>query len=204
MIAVIDYNMGNLGSVMNAFAKIGKKAFLVSEPGKIVNFDRVVLPGVGAFPDAMQYLNSSGMKDAILEFVKSGKPILGTCLGMQLLFQKSYEFGENRGLELIDGEVVKFDKSRFDNQKLKIPHMGWNELFVEKDNPLFSKLPKDFYLYFVHSFHIKTDSKNVIGSTYYGYKFASAVNKENIYGFQPHPEKSHNIGLKILENFVNI
>ncbi len=204
MIAVIDYNMGNLGSVMNAFEKIGAKAALVKDPEKLKNFDKVVLPGVGAFPDAMEHLNSSFMKDAILEFAKSGKIILGTCLGMQLLFQSSQEFKTTKGLSLIDGEVVAFDKSKFDNPNLKIPHMGWNELFVKKDTPLFKGLPKDFYLYFVHSFHVKTKDEFIIGETFYGYKFASAVNKENIFGFQPHPEKSHNIGLKILENFTKI
>ena len=204
MVAVIDYNMGNLGSVMNAFDKIGAKASLVRAPEELKKFDRAVLPGVGAFPDAMAHLKKSGMKDAILEFAKSGKPILGTCLGMQLLFQKSQEFGETEGLGLIDGEVVAFDREKFDNKELKVPHMGWNELFVQKDTPLFKGLPKEFYLYFVHSYHIKTDEEFIIGKTFYGYEFASAVNKDNIYGFQPHPEKSHNIGLKILENFVKL
>jgi glutamine amidotransferase len=204
MVAVIDYNMGNLGSVMNAFAKIGARASLVSNPEELKSYERAVLPGVGAFPDAMEHLNSSRMGEAILEFAKSGKPILGTCLGMQLLFEKSQEFGETTGLGLIEGEVVAFDKSQFDNPKLKIPHMGWNELFTQRENPLFKGLPSDFYLYFVHSFHVKTAKEFEIGSTFYGYEFTSAVNRDNIYGFQPHPEKSHNIGLKILENFVNI
>ncbi len=204
MVAVIDYNMGNLGSVMNAFDKIRAKASLVSAPEELKKFDRAVLPGVGAFPDAMAHLEKSGMKDAILEFAKSGKPILGTCLGMQLLFDKSYEFSKTKGLGLIDGEVIAFEREKFDNKELKVPHMGWNELFIKKDTPLFKGLPKEFYLYFVHSYHIKTDEEFIIGKTFYGYEFASAVNKDNIYGFQPHPEKSHNIGLKILENFVKL
>jgi glutamine amidotransferase len=204
MVAVIDYNMGNLGSVMNAFSKIGADSYLVSSAEELSKFDRVVLPGVGAFPDAMNHLKNSGMNQAILEFAKSGKPILGTCLGMQLLFEKSQEFGNNDGLGLIKGEVVPFDKSKFDNPELKIPHMGWNELFVKKDTPLFDGLDDDFYLYFVHSFHVQTEQKYIIGSTFYGYEFASAVNQDNIFGFQPHPEKSHKIGLKILTNFINL
>ena len=204
MVGIIDYKMGNLGSVLNAFSKVGAKAELVSDADKLKNYSRLQLPGVGAFPDAMAHLKKSGLDEAILEFAKSGKPLIGTCLGMQLLFSKSYEFGENRGLGLIDGEVVKFDKERFDNRGLKIPHMGWNELFVKKPTPIFKDLPKDFYLYFVHSYHAVCSSEYVIGKSYYGYEFVSAVQKENIFGIQPHPEKSHNIGLKIIENFIKL
>ncbi len=202
MVAIIDYNMGNLQSVKNAFEKIGKRVDIIKESDKIKNYDKIILPGVGAFGDAMEHLKESGIDKAIIEFAKSGKPLLGICLGMQLLFSKSYEFGEHKGLNLIEGEVVKFDKDRIG--EMKIPHMGWNRLFVKKNSPLFRGLPKEFYLYFVHSFHVKTEKKFVIGETIYGYNFVSAVEKENIYGFQPHPEKSHKIGLKILENFVNI
>ncbi len=203
MIAVIDYNMGNLRSVENAFKKVGESVQIVSDPEKVKNFDKILLPGVGAFGDAMSHLEKSGMGDAVIEFAKSGKPLLGICLGMQLLFEKSYEFGEHKGLSLIEGEVVAFDKSRF-KTPLKVPHMGWNELFVQKETPLFEGLPKAFYLYFVHSFHAVCDERYVIGKSVYGYEFVSAVCKDNIFGIQPHPEKSHNNGLKIIKNFVEL
>jgi glutamine amidotransferase len=202
MNAIVNYNMGNLQSVKNAFLKLNSKATVVSDPDKLKEFDRVLLPGVGAFGDAMEHLKENGMDEAIVEFAKSGKPLLGICLGMQLLFNKSEEFGENKGLGLIEGEVVKFDKNRFASS-LKIPHMGWNEIKVKK-NPLFLDLQKEFYLYFVHSYHAKCDEKYAIGTTNYGYEFVSAVQKENIYGIQPHPEKSHNNGLKIVENFLKV
>ncbi len=227
-IGIVDYNMGNLGSVINAFAKIGAAAELVSDPDRLAAYNHVVLPGVGAFGDAMDSLGSTGMNQAIREFAQSGKPLMGTCLGMQLLFESSEEFGEHTGLGLIPGKVVEFDKSRFDNPKLKVPHMGWNEMFVktfktdrhpELDSgsheipdqvrndgkrSIFAGLPDELYLYFVHSYHVVCDDRYAIGKSYYGYEFVSAVNNENIYGFQPHPEKSHDNGLKILKNFVNL
>jgi len=202
MIAIVDYNMGNLASVINAFESIGAKIAVESEPNRLKDYDKLILPGVGAFGDAMEHLKSNGMDIAVKEYAKSGKPLLGICLGMQLLFESSQEFGEHRGLELIEGRVVPFDKSKFDH-KLKVPHMGWNELFIQKDTPLFSGLD-DPYLYFVHSYHVVCDDRYAIGKTYYGYEFVSAVQRDNIYGIQPHPEKSHNNGLKIIENFVNL
>jgi len=202
-IAIINYNMGNLRSVANALEKIGADATIVSDPDAILRYDRVILPGVGAFGDAMEHLERSGLKDSIIEFAKTGKPLLGICLGMQLLFGKSHEFGQHEGLGLIEGEVVPFDKSRFPH-RLKVPHMGWNELFVQKATPLFHGLPKAFYLYFVHSYHAICPDSYVIGKTIYGYEFVSAVQKENIFGLQPHPEKSHENGLRILKNFVEL
>jgi len=202
MIAIIDYNMGNLASVYNACKKLDTKATIVNNPDKLKDFDKIILPGVGAYGDAMEHLKDTGMNQAILEYAHSGKPMIGICLGMQLLFESSQEFGYHKGLGLIDGEVVKFDKNRFDDKNLKIPHMGWNKI-ITKSNKLFDNV-KDPYLYFVHSFHIQTDSKNVIGNTEYGYEFASAVNKDNIYGLQPHPEKSHDVGIEILNNFIRL
>ena len=203
MIGIVDYNMGNLASVINAFKKVGVDARLESDPSKLSKYDKLILPGVGAFGDAMEHLQSSGMDAAVIAYAKSGKPLLGICLGMQLLFESSEEFGSTKGLGLIPGKVLAFDESKFDHA-LKVPHMGWNELFVQNDTTLFEGLTKDFYLYFVHSFHAVCDDKYAIGKTHYGYKFVSAVQNENIYGIQPHPEKSHENGLKIIENFAKI
>jgi len=195
-IGIVDYNMGNLASVRNAFKKINANAEVVSEADKLKNYDKLIFPGVGAFGDAMEHLKKSNLDEAMKDFIKSGKYVLGVCLGMQLLFEKSEEFGSHKGLSVIEGEVVKFKTDK------KIPHMGWNKLF-HKNSPLFEGLNNP-YLYFVHSYHVVCDKKYVIGKTIYGYEFVSAVNKDNVYGFQPHPEKSHNEGLRILENFVNI
>ena len=203
MIGIVDYNMGNLASVINAFAKVGADATLESDPTKLSQYDKLILPGVGAFGDAMEHLQSNGMDEAVTAYAKSGKPLLGICLGMQLLFESSEEFGAHKGLGLIPGKVVAFDENKFDHP-LKVPHMGWNELFVQKETALFSGLKKDFYLYFVHSYHAVCDDTYAIGKTHYGYEFVSAVQNANIYGIQPHPEKSHENGLKIIENFAKL
>ncbi|SFV59468.1 Imidazole glycerol phosphate synthase amidotransferase subunit [hydrothermal vent metagenome] len=203
MIGIVDYKMGNLASVINAFKALGEEAILESDPSQLSKYDKLILPGVGAFGDAMEHLQSNGMDISVKEYAQSGKPLLGICLGMQLLFESSEEFGSSQGLGLIEGKVIPFDESRFD-QKLKVPHMGWNELFVQNESPLFKGLDKEFYLYFVHSFHAVCEDKYAIGKSYYGYEFVSAVQKDNIYGIQPHPEKSHKNGLKIIENFINL
>jgi len=203
VIGIVDYNMGNLASVINAFAKVGADATLESDPSKLAQYDKLILPGVGAFGDAMAHLKSNGMDEAVKTYAASGKPLLGICLGMQLLFESSEEFGSTEGLGLIPGKVVAFDEKRFDHPQ-KVPHMGWNELFVQNDTALFSGLNRDFYLYFVHSFHAVCDDKYAIGKTHYGYQFVSAVQNGNIYGIQPHPEKSHENGLKIIENFAKL
>ncbi|MDR2342716.1 MAG: imidazole glycerol phosphate synthase subunit HisH [Campylobacteraceae bacterium] len=203
MIGIIDYKMGNLQSIINAIEKVGHKAALVKEPKELEKYQKVILPGVGAYGDAMKFLNQSGMDEAVKEFANSGKPLLGICLGMQLLFEKSLEFGEHNGLGLIEGEVVMFDKSRFDGL-LKVPHVGWNSLKTVQKNPLLKNINNGTYLYFVHSFHVQTDEKYVSAWTHYGYDFASVVQKNNIFGFQPHPEKSHENGLKIYKNFMEI
>jgi len=203
LIGIVDYNMGNLASVINAFEKVGADIAVESDSSKLHKYDKLILPGVGAFGDAMEHLKENGMDMAVKAYAKSGKPLLGICLGMQLLFESSEEFGSHKGLGLIEGQVVAFDERKFDH-KLKVPHMGWNELFKQNNTSLFDGLEKEFYLYFVHSFHVVCDDKYAIGKTYYGYEFVSAVNKDNIYGIQPHPEKSHENGLKIIENFVNL
>jgi len=209
VIGIVDYNMGNLASVINAFKKVGADARLESDPSKLDQYDKLILPGVGAFGDAMEHLKSNGMDAAVIAYAKTGKPLLGICLGMQLLFDSSEEFGSTQGLGLIPGKVVAFDESKFDHPQ-KVPHMGWNELFQQSVGadpsvcPLFDGLPKDFYLYFVHSFHAVCEDKYAIGKTHYGYEFVSAVQNANIYGIQPHPEKSHENGLQIIENFSKL
>jgi len=203
MIGIVDYNMGNLASVKNAFAKLGKDTFVESNPEKFKEYDKLILPGVGAFGDAMEHLRERKMINAIKEFAKSGKPMLGICLGMQLLFESSHEFGEHEGLGLIKGDVRAFDSSKF-SEPLKVPHMGWNRVFT-KEHALFNGLDTNHYLYFVHTFHVTcSDENDIIGQTEYGYKFTSAVAHNNIMGIQPHPEKSHENGLKILKNFIEL
>ena len=197
-IGIVDYNMGNLASVKNAFKKLNANAEVVSDAEKLKNYDKLIFPGVGAFGDAMEHLKKTHLDEAMKEFVKSGKYVLGVCLGMQLLFDESEEFGKHKGLGIIPGSVVKFEC-----KKNKVPHMGWNKMFFVKDNPLFLDLSNP-YLYFVHSFHVVCDDRFVIGRSIYEYEFTSAVNKDNVFGFQPHPEKSHNEGLKILENFIKL
>ena len=203
MIGIINYNMGNLASVLNAFGKVGSKAEVVADADRFKNYDKLILPGVGAYGDAMEHLKERGMDEAIKEYAKSGRYMMGICLGMQLLLETSQEFGSHCGLGLIEGDVVAFDASKFPTP-LKVPHMGWNRMFT-KEHPLFEGLDDEHYLYFVHSFHaVVKDEKNEIGKTVYGYEFSSAIAKENVLGIQPHPEKSHKNGLKIIENFTKI
>lgn len=202
MLGIVDYNIGNLASVQNAILKVGESAKIESDPLKLKDYDKIILPGVGAFGDAMEHLQKSGMQEAILEFIKSGKFLLGICLGMQLLFQKSYEFGEHSGLGLLEGEIIHFEKAALKKGE-KIPHMGWNLVKKVKNSALLEGLEDSFYLYFVHSYYLG-ESKNAIGMSHYGIDFVSIVQKENIFGIQPHPEKSHNVGLKILKNFVKL
>lgn len=198
MLGIVNYNIGNLASVQNAILKLEERVAIEENPQNLKNYDRLILPGVGAFGDAMEHLRISGMQEAVLEFAKSGKPLLGICLGMQLLFSKSYEFGEHLGLGLLEGEVVKFDSN---NGARKIPHMGWNCVCKTTESLLTRGLEDSFYLYFVHSFYVK-NLENAVGVSNYGVDFASIVQKDNIFGIQPHPEKSHNVGLRILKNFI--
>ncbi len=203
MIAIVDYNMGNLASVQNAFAKLGEKTVVESDPTKFKEYDKLILPGVGAYGDAMQHLRERNMIEPLKEYAKSGKYMLGICLGMQLLFESSEEFGKHEGLGIIKGDVKAFDSSKF-SEPLKVPHMGWNRMFTT-EHPLFKGLDENHYLYFVHTYHVTcSDEKDIIGRTNYGYEFTSAVAKGNVFGIQPHPEKSHENGLKILENFISL
>jgi glutamine amidotransferase len=195
--------MGNLASVKNAFDVLGEKVVVESDPDRLSLYDRIILPGVGAYGDAMEHLRSRGMDQAVKEYAQSGKYLLGICLGMQLLFESSEEFGVNEGLGLIEGRVVAFDSGRF-HTPLKVPHMGWNRMFT-KSHPLFEGLDEAHYLYFVHSYHaLCKNEADTVGESVYGYRFTSAVAHGNVMGIQPHPEKSHRNGLTILKNFINL
>jgi glutamine amidotransferase len=203
MIAIVDYNMGNLASVKNAFELLGQDVAIESDPDKFKQYDKLILPGVGAFGDAMVHLRERSMDEVLREYAKRGNYMLGICLGMQLLFESSDEFGPNEGLGLVKGHVQAFDTKRFDHP-LKVPHMGWNRMFT-RDHALFENLDDAHYLYFVHSFHAVCDeTSNTIGRTEYGYSFTSAVANDNVLGIQPHPEKSHKNGLQILKNFIGL
>lgn len=196
MIQIIDYGMGNLRSVQKAFEFLGFEANITSSSKDLVDASHIVLPGVGAFADAAKNLKNSGMQEVMLSEIEKGKPFIGICLGMQLLFDKSYENGEYDGLGLVPGQV-----KRFEVNGLKVPHMGWNDLIV-KDNALFENDGNDKYVYFVHSYHATDVPKDyVIGEADYGYKFTAAVQKDNIYGLQFHPEKSGDVGLDMLKRF---
>lgn len=198
-VAILNYNIGNLSSVKNALLKLDIECEIISNADEIRHYDKLILPGVGAFGDAIEHLNANGMSEAIKEFIKSGKYMLGICLGMQLLFDKSYEFGEHKGLGLISGEVVRFKDST-----LKIPHIGWNKLHILRDCALLKGL-NEAYLYFVHSFYVRAkEAENVLATCEYIEEFAAVVQKDNIFGIQPHPEKSSNMGLEILKNFMEL
>lgn len=199
-VGVVHYNMGNIASVLNSLSFLGLAAEAFSDPDKIGYFDKIILPGVGAFPDAMGHLKQNGFDEAIKDFVKT-KAALGVCLGMQLLFDRSFEHGETAGLGLIGGDVVRFDEKVSGN----IPQMGWNKINIKRKTPILKEVSDGSYLYFVHSYYAKPyDEKDIIASTNYGVSFVSIVGKDNIFGIQPHPEKSGEVGLKIIKNFLEI
>ncbi len=195
-IGIIDYGMGNIKSITNAVNHLNHTASLLTNPDSINDYDFLILPGVGAFSEAMSKLNETGMNHAIIDCVKNGKKILGICLGMQLLFAKSYEFGETTGLGLVEGDVVPFDKEI----ALKVPHMGWNEA-IATDN-YFKDLSGDYY--FVHSYYCLPKKKEVtLFLTNYGINFCSAINlNSQIYGVQFHPEKSQHLGMNLLKRIL--
>ena len=202
MTVIIDYGVGNLFSLASSLKKIGEEAVVSSDKDIILQADRIILPGVGAFGDAIAKLNGSGLSDIIMEEVSKGKPILGICLGMQLLFERSFEYGENKGLGLIKGEIRALSEVASNN--LKIPHMGWNGLHFKKDSPIFDGLTEDDEVYFVHSFAGFYCEESLIATAEYGTEVTAAVNDKNVYGVQFHPEKSGEKGLKILKNFCRL
>lgn len=198
MIAVVDYGMGNLRSVTNALEEIGRPGELIDDPEQVQEYDRVVLPGVGAFSQAIAHLRQSGMAAALEDHVKAGKPLLGVCLGMQLICRSSTEGGINEGLGWIDAEVVRFPSGA----ALKVPHMGWNSLELRTDHPLFKEIESEADVYFVHSYHVPdSDQSHVLAATDYGLQFAAIIGRGSVIGMQFHPEKSQRTGLKLLENF---
>ena len=199
MIGIIDYGVGNLFSLRSSFAAIGAEAFVSGDPAELSKADRLILPGVGAFGDAARKLRDSGLDVFVKEQAASGKPLMGICLGMQLLFEKSYEYGEHEGLGLLKGQVVGMSGRL--PAELKIPHMGWNALELTKPAKL---LENGSYVYFVHSFYAENCADSIAAITDYGIPITAAVEKDNIFGCQFHPEKSGNVGLAILKKFCEV
>ncbi|MBR0464039.1 MAG: imidazole glycerol phosphate synthase subunit HisH [Clostridia bacterium] len=203
MIAIVDYGVGNLFSLKQSLTAIGAEAVVTNQPETVLSADRVILPGVGAFADAAKKLSATGLSEVVRSVVDSGKPLLGICLGMQLLFETSYEFGEHKGLGLIPGRVVAL-KERI-SPELKIPHIGWNQLsLIEKSgkvHPIFNRIKNGDYVYFVHSYYATSCDQYVIANTDYSIPVTAAVARGCICGCQFHPEKSGDVGLRILKSF---
>lgn len=197
MVAIVDYGMGNLGSVEKALRFIGAEARLTSDPAEVRAASAVILPGVGAFDDCMRNLRESGLARPVVDAIETGKPFLGICLGLQVLFEESEEGGREKGLSLFRGRVLRFRHS------LKIPQIGWNQIRRTQDAPQLAGVPDGAWVYFVHSYHVQPHDKDLIATvTDYGYEFPSAVRSENVFATQFHPEKSQRVGLQILRNFV--
>src|SRR3972149_7939570 len=197
MIAVVDYGRGNLGSVEKAFGRLGRKGLVTQEPGVVEDAEAVVLPGDGAFHDAMRNLEALGLLAPLRAVLADGRPSLGICLGYQLLFSESEEFGQGKGLDLIPGVVRRFPKG------LKVPHMGWNQVEHAGDCPIFDELPRGAYFYFVHSYYPEAlDGTLRVATCTYGVTFPAAIGKGNLFATQFHPEKSQRWGLRLIENFA--
>ena len=204
MIAVIDYGVGNLFSLLSSLNYVELDTKLTNNIEEIKNAKGIILPGVGAFRDAIGNLEKYGLKETLINEAKKGKPFLGICLGMQMLFEKSYEYGEYEGLGLINGTVEEIKKYIPENSDLKIPHMGWNSLIINerfKDDKILKDVDNNEYVYYVHSYFAKTDMKNIVTYSEYGTKIPGIVKNENVYGMQFHPEKSGDTGLKLLKNW---
>ena len=193
---IADYGRGNLRSLKNALDRIGMETEISSSPQKIMRADSLIIPGVGAFADAMDAMDAAGLTQVIKDFAKSGKYVLGICLGMQLLYEKGYEYGEREGLGLIKGSIRYLDIEE------KVPHMGWNDLKFEKDSdPVLRKIKEGEYVYFVHSYYADSDGSEIVAFTEYGKKIPAIVRQGNIYGMQFHPEKSGDTGERLLEAY---
>jgi glutamine amidotransferase len=200
-ILIVDYGLANLRSVQKAFEKVGASAVISADPNRLAEADKVVLPGVGAFRDAIARLREGGFVEPITDHIKQGRPFLGICLGLQLLFTTSYEDGVYQGLDLFPGEVVRFNSV----PGLKVPHMGWNQLRIRKPAPIFRDLPADPSVYFVHSYYVKPKDASIIATqTDYPTPFTSAIWIDNVMATQFHPEKSQRVGLAMLKNFAQL
>lgn len=201
MIGIIDYDAGNLKSVEKAFQFLGYNTIVSNDANKLEKTQAIVLPGVGAFKEAINNLVNNGMDEFVKYSINKGKPFLGICLGLQLLFDVSYESGEHKGLGILPGEIKLIPES----PGLKVPHMGWNKLQLKKDCSLFNGISKESYVYFVHSYYLDAGDKQIVTATSkYGVEIDAAVNKENVFATQFHPEKSSKTGLKMLENFAKV
>lgn len=199
MIAVVDYSLGNLFSLSSSLTAIGQAPVVTADPAVIAQADRIILPGVGAFEDAVKKLKERNLISVLQKEAATGKPLLGICLGMQLLFEESFEYGRHQGLGLIPGRVCPLEKDL--PEGYKVPHMGWNSLYYPRESPLFRDIPEHSYVYFVHSYYAKDCSDSLIAAADYGIPVTAAVQRDNVYGTQFHPEKSGNRGLAILRNF---
>ena len=202
MIAIIDYGVGNLFSLTSSFKYVGADVVVTSSVDEIKKADKIILPGVGAFGDAIKKLKDTMLDKIVIEEAKNGKPLMGICLGMQLLFEKSYEYGEHDGLGLLKGSVVPMEN--YIDKDLKIPHIGWNALSIKKESSLFKYLKNGDCVYFVHSYFAKDCDESLLATTEYGKELTAAVAYKNIYGCQFHPEKSGEVGLKILKAFCEL
>ena len=202
MIAIVDYGVGNLFSLQSSFAAIGADVVITADPEVLAVADKIILPGVGAFEDAANKLRQSGLAQLLKKLAAEGKPLMGICLGMQLLLEKSFEYGEHEGLGLIKGQVVPIADAA--PEGYKIPHIGWNLLKFKKESPLFKYIKEDDYVYFVHSYYAAECDESVIAVTEYGAELTAAVANGNVYGCQFHPEKSGEVGMKILKAFVEL
>jgi len=205
VIAIIDYGMGNLYSVQKGFERVGYPAAITHDADVICQAAGLVLPGVGAFQKAMENLNMLGLEKPILRYIESGRPFLGICLGLQLLFSESEEFGSQRGLEIFKGRVIRFrvsDADLPDDPQRKVPHMGWNGIHIHKTSPALEGVPEGSHFYFVHSYYPVPEDQGIVATTTdYGVEFVSSIGQGNLFACQFHPEKSQVLGLKILKNF---
>jgi imidazole glycerol-phosphate synthase subunit HisH len=203
MIGIIDYGMGNLFSVSKALERLGAPYFISEDKDKLLQADALILPGVGAFKDAMEKLKKTGLSEIISVFVDSGRPLLGICLGMQLLFESSEEHGYSEGLNLLPGKVVRFPGITESGAAYKVPHMGWNKLHFKRESLVTSDLEDDF-VYFVHSYYADTNEGVIIASCSYDKEVPAVVGRNNVFGMQFHPEKSSKLGMQLLSNFANL